>query len=629
MKLETLLGNCAKARVAIIGDVCLDAYIFVSDEKSEISVETGLKTRSVKRFTFDLGGAGNVAINVKRLGAATVDLFGIIGSDSYGDIVRNLLAREGLSSGRLMIQDDDWLTHVYCKFDAPGGEEPCLDFGNFNVPKKESIDGLLGELEANISRYDAVIINEQVISGFQNEYFQDKMNRLIGRHANSPLWICDCRKLNDVYINCIHKLNIREARQIYRANPGGDSVVGVSDAHVVEWLYSRWGLPVIVTREANGAMVFDGRELREIRGLHVIDQIDTVGAGDAFLAAAVACLATGSDLEEAAQVGNLASGVSIQKLYQTGHPSPAEILKIGTFPDYRYNPELSDDPSKAKYLANTEVEIITRPSGDTPRIAIFDHDGTISTLRRGWEEVMTRVMTSCVLGDKYKFERDSVDYAVESAVKNLIDRTTGVQTLLQMRALCKLVADFGYVRDIGTPIEYKTMYDKELLKLVDVRLGRVRKGALGGEDFTIKGSIAFLKHIREAGVSLYLVSGTDVEDVRSEAEALGYAEYFDGGIHGAVGDIDRDPKRMVLENLLGEVGAKSEGACCAVFGDGPVEMREGKKHGAVTIGVASDERQRYGMNTGKRPRLVLGGADVIIPDFSWSDDLVSWLGWEL
>ena len=128
MKLETLLGNCAKARVAIIGDVCLDAYIFVSDEKSEISVETGLKTRSVKRFTFDLGGAGNVAINVKRLGAATVDLFGIIGSDSYGDIVRNLLAREGLSSGRLMIQDDDWLTHVYCKFYAPGGEGASLGF---------------------------------------------------------------------------------------------------------------------------------------------------------------------------------------------------------------------------------------------------------------------------------------------------------------------------------------------------------------------------------------------------------------------------------------------------------------------------------------------------------------------
>ncbi len=62
----------------------------------------------------------------------------------------------------------------------------------------------------------------------------------------------------------------------------------------------------------------------------------------------------------------------------------------------------------------------------------------------------------------------------------------------------------------------------------------------------------------EPGVSLYLASGTDVEDVKREAEALGYAEYFDGGIYGSVGDIDRDPKRAVLERLLRGVDAADE-----------------------------------------------------------------------
>ena len=66
-----------------------------------------------------------------------------------------------------------------------------------------------------------------------------------------------------------------------------------------------------------------------------------------------------------------------------------------------------------------------------------------------------------------------------------------------------------------------------------------------------------------------------------------------------------------------------------MFGDGPVELREGKKRGATAIGVASDEARRHGMNIAKRPRLVLGGADAIIPDFSWAPELVTWLGWEV
>jgi hypothetical protein len=52
------------------------------------------------------------------------------------------------------------------------------------------------------------------------------------------------------------------------------------------------------------------------------------------------------------------------------------------------------------------------------------------------------------------------------------------------------------------------------------------------------------------------------------------------------------------------------------FGDGPVEMRETKRHGAVAIGVASDELRRFGMNLEKRRRLIRAGADALVPDFS-------------
>ncbi len=65
-----------------------------------------------------------------------------------------------------------------------------------------------------------------------------------------------------------------------------------------------------------------------------------------------------------------------------------------------------------------------------------------------------------------------------------------------------------------------------------------------------------------------------------------------------------------------------------VFGDGPVEMREARSRGVLAVGILSDEVRRKGENLAKRHRLVLGGASVLISDFSASKELITLLGWE-
>lgn len=67
--------------IAIIGDLCLDLAYQVTTEQAEISVETGLQTYSVLNTKPELGGACNVAVNCKTLGADRVDIYGIVGSD--------------------------------------------------------------------------------------------------------------------------------------------------------------------------------------------------------------------------------------------------------------------------------------------------------------------------------------------------------------------------------------------------------------------------------------------------------------------------------------------------------------------------------------------------------------------
>ena len=114
----------------------------------------------------------------------------------------------------------------------------------------------------------------------------------------------------------------------------------------------------------------------------------------------------------------------------------------------------------------------------------------------------------------------------------------------------------------------------------------------------------------------------DRDDV-AEAEALGYAGYFDGRIFGAGHDLRGDAKRMVLERMMGEDGLS--GHQFAMFGDGPLEIRETRKRGGVAIGIASDEASAAGVNPSKRKRLVRAGADLVIADYSSYQSLLEML----
>jgi phosphoglycolate phosphatase-like HAD superfamily hydrolase len=149
-------------------------------------------------------------------------------------------------------------------------------------------------------------------------------------------------------------------------------------------------------------------------------------------------------------------------------------------------------------------------------------------------------------------------------------------------------------------------------------------GELTVDDFTIKGALPLLQKLYSSGVKLYLASGTDEEDVKKEAAVLGYANLFEGRIYGATGDINKEAKKIVLDRILDIIGESASGKV-ATFGDGPVEIRETRKRSGITIGVASNELKRFGLNEKKRTRLIKAGADIVIPDFSQYHNLLSLL----
>ncbi len=277
--------------------------------------------------------------------------------------------------------------------------------------------------------------------------------------------------------------------------------------------------------------------------------------------------------------------------------------------------------SDRNYISGTDIEIIRKKYVScSPKIMIFDLDGTISTLREGWDTAMHDMMLGAVLGDRAAVESASVISGISERVNALIDHTAGIQTIMQMKELKDLITQMGFVEPekIEEPRAYKEQFAQVLTKLIESRVKAYRNGTLDAEAITIFGAIPFLEEMSSLQVNMFLVSGTDLSEIEKEAELVGFKDLFDGGIFGSIGDIHHDPKKVTFRRIRESLGEDITPEQVVVFGDGPVEMREAKENGFIAVGLVSDEKRRKGINMKKRARLVAGGADYLIPDFSWA-----------
>ena len=627
IQLERLLSDIRRARTGVVGDFCLDGYWTLDTSLSEISVETGRATRPVSRQRYSLGGAGNVVANLAALGVGHIAAFGVIGADPFGREMLRILGEWGADIRGMLVQNNGWDTPVYIKPVEGDVEQSRIDFGNANVLDPVIGARLVAMVAAALPELDVLVVNQQLLHGIHTDAVRGELAGII-RGARIPV-VCDSRSWSDSFDGAMRKLNGREALRLCKATgEAGDSIPLADAERAAAALYDRWKRPLFLTRGERGILVRDERGVQSVPGLQILGRIDTVGAGDSALAGIAAALAAGRDPLTAATLGNFAACVTVQKLFVTGTASPEEILAIGREPDYVFNPELADDPRGARFLPNAEIEVVSAPSRQVKFLhAIFDNDGTISTLREGWEGIMGPVMVRAILGKEWKSADRNLFDQVSERVHAYIDRTTGVQTLVQMQGLVEMVREFGIVAadEMMDAAGYKGFYNAELLALVAGRIAKLERGELGVEDLTVKGALPLLRALNAAGVALHLASGSDEPDVIAEARALGYFALFKGRICGAVGDVKIEAKKIVLERILAEVRRAGEGAFIT-FGDGPLEIRETGRRGGFSVGVASDELRRFGWNMRKRTRLIRAGADLVVPDFSQWQALLGVLG---
>jgi phosphoglycolate phosphatase-like HAD superfamily hydrolase len=250
------------------------------------------------------------------------------------------------------------------------------------------------------------------------------------------------------------------------------------------------------------------------------------------------------------------------------------------------------------------------------RHALFDFDGTLSLIREGWQEVMISMMVELLM----KTPHHESEVELRTLVTEYVDLLTGKQTIYQMIQLAEEVEKRG--GEAQDPVTYKWLYLERLWAKIKGRVEGLKAGRLDRQALMVPGAVEILEAMRDRNVTCYLASGTDEVYVLDEAGALGLSGYF-AGIYGALDDYQTYSKKMVIDRILDENNLN--GSQLVTFGDGYVEIEDTKSAGGIAVGVATNEAERQGVDQWKRRRLIAAGADLIVPDFSQYQQLVTYL----
>ncbi len=233
------------------------------------------------------------------------------------------------------------------------------------------------------------------------------------------------------------------------------------------------------------------------------------------------------------------------------------------------------------------AERLTPWTAGPVRLAVFDFDGTLSLIREGWAGVMADLGRDLAP----RLDRD----ALELEMLGL----SGQPSLVQMQRLVEL-AGGGDAEELHAEF-LRRLFDRVGGRIADLEAGRVPPAT-----WAVAGSHTLLTALRERGVELVLLSGTDRPGVVRELGLLDLAHFFGDRVYAP--ERPGFTKRAVLD-ALGVSGPDLLGV-----GDGWAETVEVKRLGGRVVGVAS--RVGGGVNPVKRRLLAGWGADVIVPDLT-------------
>lgn len=298
--MRTNIPEFSTAKVLVVGDLMLDRYWH--GDTSRISPEAPVPVVHVGEREERAGGAGNVALNISKLGAKATVL-GLTGDDEAATSLESKLTESG----------------VQCEFERLSGYATITKLRILSrhqqLIRLDFEDGFCGfDPEVLKARYVATLSNYNVV------VFSD-YNK--GSLIAAPDLIKEARDAGKTVIIDPKGTNFSKYKGATLLTPNMsefEAVVGLcaDDAELEQkgrGLLQDLNLDaVLVTRSEKGMSLIRKNKA----ALHIPTQArevyDVTGAGDTVVSVLAASLAAGQEMEEAMTLANLAAGVVVGKL---------------------------------------------------------------------------------------------------------------------------------------------------------------------------------------------------------------------------------------------------------------------------------------------------------------------------
>lgn len=308
-RLSRIFDDFRNLRVGVVGDVMLDTYCWGRVER--ISPEAPVPVVEVGRREHRLGGAGNVALNLKGLGA-DVSIHSVIGDDAEGLILRGLFREHGVGE-RGLVSSGERITTQKTRVIARNQQMLRLDSESgsdiSSLLEDRLLEGLLAYLDEEIPR---LVIFEDYDKGVLTEGL---IRRAIDAcRARGILTAVDPKKrrfLSYAGVD-IFKPNLKEVREGLgiRVDPDDTSTLDAAHAVLSERLGHRISL---ITLSEHGIYHAQGACSQRIP-THRRSIADVSGAGDTVIAVASLVHAVTGDMGLAAEMANVAGGIVCEEV---------------------------------------------------------------------------------------------------------------------------------------------------------------------------------------------------------------------------------------------------------------------------------------------------------------------------
>lgn len=308
-KLQKVFAQFDGFKIVVIGDAMVDAYLWGKVDR--ISPEAPVPIVACTNQENRLGGAANVALNIQALGASPI-LCSVVGDDSNGKILKELLSAENLSDEGLYV-DYSRPTTVKSRIISDNQHLLRVDW--------EKTDNLLPDVEVAFTNHILSIVERHKVDAIVFEDYDkgaitsELIRRVVEKaRAKGIPTLVDPKKRNFAAYKgvTLFKPNYKELVEGLKLDVKKNDFEGIFSA--AKYIHRQMDVELVfITLSELGVFISNGVTYNSIPA-HMREIADVSGAGDTVISTASLCLAAGLSPEETAIIANIAGGLVCEKV---------------------------------------------------------------------------------------------------------------------------------------------------------------------------------------------------------------------------------------------------------------------------------------------------------------------------